>query len=78
MRCPFCGTLLNRRIDLQCLIVTFFIGGTSFVLVFLFALHHYALGAIAIAAIALMWVVDVFTVRLVEAGRFRGLLGYEA
>jgi len=32
--------------------------------------------AIALVALAVVWLFDVLTVRLVEAGRWRGLLGY--
>jgi hypothetical protein len=33
--------------------------------------------ALIVVAIILMWIIDIFTVRLVVAGRWRGLRGYE-
>src|ERR1019366_8431793 len=78
--CPKCGVRLNRRRDIQLVLVAFLMPGIGFFL-FVFAAIHGLPLAIGIALIVLsmfiIWLVDVLTVRLVVAGRWRGLFGYE-
>jgi hypothetical protein len=79
--CPRCGIRLKRRIDSQLLLVWL----TAWFVVVI-VIGTATLGSIAVGLVALMvvltgfvaWLVDVMTVRLVVAGRWRGLLrGYE-
>jgi hypothetical protein len=77
--CPKCGTPLNRRLDMQLVLVFL----TMYICcMLLMAATFYGLPfAISIALIFIIfvvtWLVDVLTVRLVVAGRWRGLFGYE-
>ena len=78
--CPSCGVRLNRRHDAQffvvwvtwlvvcCLVVAFLpLLGTPVV----------AVVAMAVVSACVASVVDALTIRLVVAGKWRGLLGYE-
>jgi hypothetical protein len=77
MRCPHCNTRLIRRLDLQCFIVgnLFFVLGLPIVIIPMPLVWQVVLVAGVMAA-ALY--VDAITVRLVEARRWRGILGYDA
>jgi hypothetical protein len=79
MKCPTCGVRLNRRRDAQFFLV-FFIGMIFVASPVLFMFAGFPIAdAIPLVFIItfLVWLVDVLTVRLVVAGRWRGLLGYE-
>ena len=85
MRCPNCQVLLNRRIDLQLIIVfTLAMAAVLSMTAWIFNISggvSIGSGLVVAAAttiiLAVAWVVDVVTVRLVVPGRFRGLWGYE-
>jgi hypothetical protein len=79
MACPRCGTRLSRRLDLQFLSVTAPLS-VALVGALVLALASPAVGLMAgMLSLAVAWVADALTVRLVAAGRWVGWgRGYEA
>jgi hypothetical protein len=70
---------LNRRRDIQLVLVFVMMVILGALLVFS-AIHGLPLAigiALIIVAIFVTWLVDVLTVRLVVAGKWRGFYGYE-
>jgi len=79
LRCPSCDVRLNRRRDAQ-LFLLFIVGMVLIAsLVALVFTGFPIVGVIAliVLTVVLVWVVDCLPVRLVVAGRWRGLRGYE-
>src|SRR6266481_699745 len=77
LRCTHCGIQLNRRLDWQFLFMSLAFGMMLSVAIW-FEIHIVWRVLAVIVAFALAWFLDAMTVRLVVAGRWRGLLGYEA
>ena len=79
LKCPSCGVQLNRRRDAQFFLLLF----VAMILVvspgLLILTGFPVAGAITllIIVVLLVWVVDSLTIRLVVAGKWRGLRGYE-
>ena len=77
LRCPSCSAQLNRRLDAQFFLVWFswifpcsLLAGFSSVI----GIPVSAVVSLTVIAFFLAWLVDLLTVRLVVAGRWRGLL----
>lgn len=84
IQCPNCDVQLNRRTDIQSLIVTFFLivpllSGMYPAAYLINALGGHWLFSLALIVFlcALVWLVDLLTIRLVVAKNFRWLKGYE-
>ena len=80
LKCPSCGARLNRRRDAQFFLMLFvgIILVVSPVLLMLIGFPIAGVIPLIVIAAFLVWLVDVLTVRLVVAGRWRGFRGYEA
>ena len=77
MRCPHCDARLVRRLDRQC----FLVGSLSMVLflpVVFIPIPLVWQMVLAVGVMTVTWYIDAITVRLVEAGGWRGILGYDA
>jgi hypothetical protein len=77
--CPHCGVRLNRRFDAQMLLMFMLMCFLGAVLVFL-AIHGlpFSVGvALTVAAMFMIWLADIMTIRLVVAGKWRRFFGYE-
>ncbi|MCA3085554.1 MAG: hypothetical protein ING65_04460 [Rhodocyclaceae bacterium] len=80
IQCPACGTQLNRRTDLQFVFIVLCSCGLMPVAVLVLAaspLPWFADIVLIVAAFFALWLIDVFTVRLVVPGKRRPILGYE-
>ena len=77
MHCPHCDARLVRRLDLQCFVVGSF-PMLLFLAVVLVGIPLVWQTVLAVVIVTVTWYVDAITVRLVEAGKWRGILGYDA
>jgi hypothetical protein len=76
MTCPKCGVMLNRRTDAQLSFMCVFFSAFPFGAFLLDSSMAVQIGA-ALVGIAIVWLFDVMTVRLVVAGPRKGIAGYD-
>lgn len=77
MHCPRCDARLVRRLDWQCWTVSS-LGIVLMLLIVWIPIPLVWQMVLAVGVITLYWYIDAITVRLVEPGRWRGILGYDS
>jgi DNA-directed RNA polymerase subunit RPC12/RpoP len=77
IRCPHCATRLKRRVDLQLLLISCALFVPVLAVTGDLVAHTLVFWAACMLWASVVLVVDAMTVKLVIAGKWRGLRGYE-